>query len=188
MIHSNGQPAKFNPLAKFYLVVFGLLVANLAHAEMCKCVDAGKTSFQEQPCKGSGGVIKIRPQSGDAPPATASVNPVPTSNEVTPSVASRATNQLQTMKNEHRLREIELEIPQVEHEIKMSQDGLDTELATLKHKKGYANNNQAGATWEQSISTEMQAVIEKYKTKISLAQGNLDRLRKEQDSLRSANK
>ena len=92
------------------------------------------------------------------------------------------------MKNEHRLREIELEIPQVEHEIKMSQDGLDTELATLKHKKGYANNNQAGATWEQSISTEMQAVIEKYKTKISLAQGNLDRLRKEQDSLRSANK
>lgn len=40
---------------------------------------------------------------------------------------------------------------------------MEQELAALRTKKMQANNNLAGATWEQSISTEMSVVVEKYK-------------------------
>lgn len=42
---------------------------------------------------------------------------------------------------------------------------MDNKLASLKITKGLAKNNLAGATWEQSLSTEMLALVETYKTK-----------------------
>ena len=44
----------------------------------------------------------------------------------------------------------------------------DNKLAALKITKGNAKNNLAGATWEQSLSTEMLAVVETYKVKAGM--------------------
>lgn len=52
---------------KRYLVLLFGVVATLTHADMYKCVEDGRTVFQELPCKGGGGSINIRPQAGDAP-------------------------------------------------------------------------------------------------------------------------
>lgn len=60
---------------------------------------------------------------------------------------------------------------------------MDSELAALRAKKGQARNNLAGATWEQSISTEMEAVAANYATRIRIAQDEIAALRKERLAL-----
>ena len=40
---------------------------------------------------------------------------------------------------------------------------MSREMDALRAQKARANNNLAGATWEQSLSTEMQAVASRYK-------------------------
>ncbi len=57
-------------------------------------------------------------------------------------------------------------------------------MARLKRKKMHANNNLAGATWEESISSEMQSVAESYKTKIQSAQNQIDDTRRELSDLK----
>lgn len=67
------------------------------------------------------------------------------------------------MERERLIREKEFEIAQL-GELMARRTGLmEQELAALRIKKMQANNNLAGATWEQSISTEMSVVVEKYK-------------------------
>jgi hypothetical protein len=39
---------------------------------------------------------------------------------------------------------------------------MERELNLLKHKKDYALSNLAGATYEQSVSGEMQVVADRY--------------------------
>ena len=39
---------------------------------------------------------------------------------------------------------------------------MQDEMAAIQSRKAQAKNNLAGATWEQSLSTEMQAVASKY--------------------------
>lgn len=67
------------------------------------------------------------------------------------------------MERERLIRDKEFEIAQL-GELMVRRSGLmEQELAALRAKKMQANNNLAGATWEQSISTEMSVVVEKYK-------------------------
>jgi len=73
-------------------------------------------------------------------------------------------------------REIDRKISSQKRYISDLQSDMDRELASLRAKKQRANNNLAGAQWEQSISAEMQAVTERYRSKISVAENQLDRL------------
>ena len=66
----------------------------------------------------------------------------------------------------NRLREIGRETKKLEKEIGNYQKEMDSEIQRLRDKKTYAANNLAGATWEESISTEMSAVVASIKTKI----------------------
>ena len=58
-------------------------------------------------------------------------------------------------------------------------------LAALSRKKRLAKNNLAGATYEQSISSEMQAVSDRYRTKIQVGQDRVTRLRGDASELRN---
>lgn len=53
----------------------------------------------------------------------------------------------------------------------------EAEQAALRAKKERARNNLAGATWEQSISDEMQAVAAAHNTRVSIAQRELEDMR-----------
>ena len=56
---------------------------------------------------------------------------------------------------------------------------MDLELEILRLKKTAANNNLAGATYEHSLSAEMQAVSTSYDTKIRSKEEEIKRLRAE---------
>lgn len=50
-------------------------------------------------------------------------------------------------------------------------------------KKAQANNNLAGAVWENSISEEMTAVVGRYDVRIRAIQGEIERLKGERERL-----
>jgi len=171
-----------------FLVVGSLLIASFAHAGMYKCIENGRATYQERPCKGAGGEIKLRSQSGDAPApkAPTAATPNAKSNDSHSPASGDPNSWLQSMQKERRLRELDHEIKIVENDIRTDYEDLDAELAVLRDRKSYANNNLAGATWEGSISSEMQAIVDKYKTKISISQAKQDRLRKDREVLLTA--
>lgn len=170
---------------KLIVVVFCCLAAftSSSYAEMYKCTEEGRTIFQERPCQGKGGAITVRPATGDAPPQSAT-----TANAASGSSSSSAAKTAETatmLQRDRQMRELGYQIDDTEREISKLEAGMDAELATLRNKKSLARNNLAGATYEQSISTEMQSITEKYKTKISTVQMKLESLKKDRESLRS---
>ncbi len=132
------------------------------------CTDAnGKKSFQEQPCP-QGAKAETRTYEKSEPVAAPGDNRLTTDNPT-----------YQTIKNNNRRLELERNIKKSERKIDKLEARRTQELAALRSKKRYANNNMAGATWEQSISTEMQAVSERYSSMIETERDELKRMREE---------
>ena len=52
-------------------------------------------------------------------------------------------------------------------------------MAKLKDSKRYANNNLAGAVWEESLSNEMAAIAAQYDTDVRAIDVEIDRLNDE---------
>lgn len=63
---------------------------------------------------------------------------------------------------------------------------MDADLVALQRKKRLANNNLAGATWEDSISGEMQAIAARYRAGIEVEQAKIVDLRKRMSDMESA--
>ena len=72
----------------------------------------------------------------------------------------------------------------MEGQIVEHRSAMSDQIANLQRKKQYANNNLAGATWEQSISDEMSAVSQKYDALIRNDQSQIDLLRADAERLR----
>lgn len=49
-------------------------------------------------------------------------------------------------------------IPGKRGALQANRQKCDAEIAALQRQQGQANNNQAGATWLQSLATEMSAI------------------------------
>ncbi|MDP2548065.1 hypothetical protein [Oceanobacter sp. 4_MG-2023] len=110
--------------------------------------------------------------------------------KVSDGVASTANARLstdnpsyQSMRISNRRYELERSIKKSERELEGLQGQMDSELAKLKKKQNYANNNLAGATYRQSLATEMQSVTEQYKLRIESVQDELNRQRFELSEL-----
>ena len=146
-------------------------------AEVFKCTEDGKTVFQDKPCRGSGTAIIVKPASGSAPGDNDGASP-----EAPPE--ARLKEHVRSMELERKQREIEYAIRDNENDIQGYQSQMERELAGLQRKKSLARNNLAGAPWEQSISAEMQAVSEKYRTRIQISRDRLTQLRKDAGELR----
>ncbi len=148
------------------LVLLALLPA-LASADIFKCTDQGKTLYADKPCGNSAQKMTII--------------------TTTPSGQGLATESMKamsaTLSRDRRTKEIEREIESLQENIRTFLTDLDQELARLKNKKRYANNNLAGATWEESISSEMEAVTASYTSKIDTANRQIDRLEAERERL-----
>ena len=143
-----------------------LLLVCFSVSAQYRCQNSkGSVSFQQTPCAAAEKEqkVKIFNSESDKPkllpsqPASAALN--------------ADQRMLATIQREQRLEEKDRKIQNLEQQINYIQNVLDgrnsqmsSEIADLQHKKTYAKNNLAGANWEQSISTEMQAVTQKYKT------------------------
>ena len=84
------------------------------------------------------------------------------------------------------IRDAERQIVRREDRVEILESERDRKIAALRSKKRYANNNLAGATWEESISSEMQAVNEQYQSKIDSERRKIDRLQDQIDRTRDA--
>lgn len=82
-----------------------------------------------------------------------------------------------------RRRGLDNEIDFKERHIASLRSEMNAELDVLRSKKAMANNNLAGATWEQSISAEMSAVVSRYDARIRSLEGEVARLQAGRDRI-----
>jgi hypothetical protein len=146
-----------------------------------KCSIDGKTVFQDALCPGKGEAIKVRPASGSAPaPASdASAAGVLATNKPV-SEAQRIEARVKESQNSRRKTELqERLVPNTMQSIWLQRQGCDREFEALRNKKRLANNNLAGATWENSISSEMTAVATRCDSKARELELQLETLKRE---------
>lgn len=77
-------------------------------------------------------------------------------------------------------------VPDARTVISSHQAQCDSQQRSLAAKKGSATNNLAGATWEQSISSEMQAAATACDTRARELRKQLESLEKELRDLKAA--
>ena len=141
-----------------------------------KCVDdAGKVVYQSAPCPATAKGSEITLQK--APP-------VPVASPVDAEELKRIQQTANAMERERKLKEINRAISDTEELITDYRQAMNSELSALQQKKQLAQNNLAGATWEQSISAEMSSVTQKYDALIRDQQTRIERLRADADQLR----
>lgn len=165
-------------------VVFALAAVVMVPAfAIIKCVGAdGKTVFQDVPCAGQGQKIDVKPASGNA----TATSPLPP-NATLPSGA--AGDKKEGAFGERWQRRTYLEnrgVPDARSAISSHQAQCDSQQRSLAAKKGSATNNLAGATWEQSISAEMQAAATACDTRARELRKQLESLEKELRDLKAA--
>lgn len=171
------------PPRRALLTLSALLVAASAHAQVYKCKIDGKTVFADRPCATDAKPIDVRPASGHSAPALPPL--VITTPGATQPINSSSNPQAVVARMEHAraLREMDHRI-EVEHSRIREEEGrMNAELAALRAKKAQANNNLAGAVWENSISEEMTTVVGRYDLRIRAIQGEIERLQGERAKL-----
>lgn len=164
-----------------FLLAAALFVASPAWA-INKCTGPdGKVVFQDAPCAGKGEKIEVRPASGQAPPTATPAAAMP------PAIPAASTSTAPAAKKEGAFgaswqRRTYLEnkgIADARGAIQAHQQRCESQQRELAAKKNLAKNNLAGATWEQSISSEMQAAATLCDSKARDLRANLESLEKE---------
>lgn len=144
----------------------------IGYADIYKCQDEhGKTTYSQHPCGDTVELITVNPT---APSVTS------------PDSRSKFNHTLDAIDIRTERRRLERHISLLKARKRSYSRKMDAELSALRQKKLYANNNLAGATWEESISTEMVAVTESYKAKMTATQHLIDEANRELKSLESA--
>lgn len=156
-------------------LVLALVLASCTAAAQYKCVDsAGKTTFQQTPCPAAEKEQKIRVPGGDAAKSPASApasQPALTPEQRQQAAIERERRQEERAQN---IENLERQIAYLQDLINRRNGQMASELAALQEKKGAARGKVASAASEQGISSEMQAVTQKYKT---MNDPDLERLR-----------
>lgn len=170
-----------------YIAVAGLLAGlyNPAWA-INKCTGpTGQVTFQDAPCAtGTGGRIEVRPASGRAPESAAPMASSPGGSTTPPKVQQTEAQRLEKVlaSSQAYRRRVDLEsllVPQAQGALYQTRARCDSELKSLHAQKSRANNNLAGATWEASLSQEMQAVSTRCDTQQRELKEEYESLRRE---------
>lgn len=149
-----------------------------------KCPDAnGRLAMQDTPCLG-GSSVNVKPASGADGTAPASTS------KTAVSIVERRSlkSDVEQMAKERRIRELDFEIAHRNSRIGGVQADSQRRIALLRQDGLRANNNLAGATWQQSLASEMQAIATDTQNKISTLQSEITGLEKELAALKSDDK
>lgn len=139
----------------------------------------GKVSFQDAPCPGKGEAIEVKPASGRAPA------PAPVASDAAPVASAQPAakpGKKEGAFGETWRRKTDLEqhlISSARSELQGHLAGCEQQQRNLAARKSSATNNLAGATWEQSISAEMQAAATTCSTRARDLRARLESLEKE---------
>ena len=143
----------------------------LAHAEVFRCVEMGKTLYQDTPCGARGQPIdttNARVPEGAADSASAALD--------------RLRKSATTQASEQRIIESSAEIERLDRQLSGYARAEEAELAALRSTLGYMNFNTVGAVWdraatEASIRKKMQAVTDQYESKKQVVRERIALLR-----------
>ena len=119
--------------------------------DIYRCTENGKITFSQMPCSKNAKqqVIKDEPIRKLKPAQSSSTG---------------VANEVSIKRTE--LYILEQRIVRHNHKIEKLNKKMDKELAVLKKQTTYANNNLAGANYQNALSSEMIAVTNKYKSLI----------------------
>jgi hypothetical protein len=149
-----------------------LCLASGVQAQVYKCKIDGKTVFSDQPCAADAKPMDVRPAAGRADSGASSFQP-----SAAPINASSNPQALvERMERDRERRALEHQINDRRSQINAEQAAMDRDLGALRQQKQRANNNLAGATWEKSISEEMNAVVARYDVRIRALQDEIKRM------------
>lgn len=167
-----------NGLLFVRIAVIAVVMASNHAWAINKCTGTdGKVVYQDAPCAGRGEAIDVRPSRGhtSATQSTAVTAPTATQNATAPTKkegAFGASWQRRTYLENRGIADARAAIDG-------HQRSCAAKQAELVRRKGYANNNLAGATWEQSISAEMQAAATMCDSRARELRAELESLQKE---------
>lgn len=145
-------------------LLFGLvLVLPVQATEVYKCKDEkGRLIFSQKPCAKDAEVVKV-----NTPPAETGTNFA--GSDFSKFDAKKAKDD-----NAKAIANIYKRIDGLRNE-------RDNKINNLKRQQGYARNNLAGATYMQSLATEMQSVTDDYNGRIEMEMKEIESLRAAQN-------
>ena len=155
-----------------------LLIAGPALGQVYKCNQGGSVVFTSTPCDTGAKPLDVKPASGQGrrPELPSSESPAQASAPGTPP-AAKPLSLTERADQAARRRILDDEIWRKQQSINVLSDEMQQRQTQLRNKKSWANNNLAGAVWEQSISDEMQAVAAEYDLRIRKASKELEDLK-----------
>ncbi len=150
-------------MLKRTLLFIALTTPALSNAAVYQCKVNGQTVFSDQPCGNDAQKIEVR------------TSKIGTGG----SMASDAGNRFV------RARELEREIRDLKDEKQDLREAMDRALVRWQQQKARANNNLAGATWEQSLAQEAEVLRERYQAEIDDVDRELQEKKKQLNEVES---
>ena len=162
--------------------VLCLLIASPTFAQVYRCPDAkGRVVIQQAPCAG-GTQLNVRPASGDAPAPGHTAVEQTSAKPATE--AERINARIEASQRERRKTELEHRaVPDASLALAAARRECLAQTEDLEGQRGVAKNNLAGATYLQSVATQMQALAIRCDTRERALREDYDRLLRECQSL-----
>ncbi|QQX78511.1 hypothetical protein JK628_13055 [Shewanella sp. KX20019] len=129
--------------------------------------------YQSDPCDDSSQPVDL----SNVGSVVANDNALYTSDATLRSAAS--TDKKAEISTYIRNRQIDREISKLKTRRKKVLVNRDQRMVNLRNRGRYANNNLAGATWQQSLAQEMSAITQQADTEVSTIDRQITRLRSE---------
>ncbi|WP_240223619.1 DUF4124 domain-containing protein [Rheinheimera hassiensis] len=145
-----------------------ITVPALVSANVYKCEVNGVITYSQIPCSDDAQVTDYSRDEIADPPQPQST----TSTDKAAATMNRLSDSIKK-------RDMRIAINRLKSDKAKLQNQRDAKMAKLKNSKRYANNNLAGAVWEESLSNEMAAIAAQYDTDVRAIDVEIDRLNDE---------
>lgn len=138
-----------------------------ASAQIYKCVDKhGRPQFSDKPCAQNAVTVEVKDHNSG--------------------ISHAPEGTFAKVRSDNEVRELRRKIERREREIKKLGRKRDAEIKELKVKQSYAANNLAGATWDQSLATQMNSVSQNYNSQIDRKSREIELMNKRIYSLEAS--
>ncbi len=143
-----------------------------ASANVYKCDIDGVITYSQIPCNHDAQITEYTTEQLSS-----------TSQPQTHQSAAEAKATMDRLSESIKKRDLRIAINRLKSDKARLQSQRDNKIAKLKSAKRSANNNLAGAVWEDSLSEEMAAIAVQYDTDVRAVDAEIDRLNDELKTL-----
>ena len=173
-------------LSILVLISFG--VHTKAETKFYQCKDKwGQPVFSQRPCGSDAEKASVTAHariSEETSTTTLSSDREPLEANVDESQIKEKVTSWDRVRASNRIRDIDRVVYRRESHIDTWEAERDNRIAVLRNARRRANNNLAGATWQESLASEMEAVAQQYDSKIDREQIKINRLLEEKSELK----